>query len=161
MNAVERPTTGWRVIHGDFVGVAFTGEGARRFGGRFNSPGRAAIYAAETLALAMLECLVHFDRHALQDQFFAYRIELGAAEAEDLWTDRPPDWRNDVERTRRDGDAWLAAGRSPVLRVPSVVLPFDAGEMNLVLNPAHPQYGEVVAGSPLPLKFDPRLIRES
>src|SRR5882724_11221307 len=37
------------------------GEGARRVGGRWNSPGRAAIYAAEEPSLTVLETLVHLD----------------------------------------------------------------------------------------------------
>ena len=36
-----------------------SGEGARLHGGRWNSPGRAVIYACETQTGAMLEKLVH------------------------------------------------------------------------------------------------------
>ena len=37
----------------------FDGQGASLLGGRWNSPGRRVIYAAETYAGAMLEALVH------------------------------------------------------------------------------------------------------
>jgi RES domain-containing protein len=37
----------------------FDGTGARIVGGRWNSPGRPLIYAAETFAGALLEVLVH------------------------------------------------------------------------------------------------------
>jgi len=37
----------------------FDGAGAASFGGRWNSPGRRVIYAAETYAGAMLEILAH------------------------------------------------------------------------------------------------------
>ncbi|WP_428490060.1 RES family NAD+ phosphorylase [Rhodopila sp.] len=38
-----------------------SGEGARRFGGRWNSVGRPLVYLAEHPALAALEVRVHFD----------------------------------------------------------------------------------------------------
>jgi len=44
----------WRVIKRKYLESAFDGEGARRSGGRWNSPGRPAIYTAESSALAIL-----------------------------------------------------------------------------------------------------------
>ena len=38
------------------------GEGARKVGGRWNSPGRAVVYMAQSVALAVLENLVHMSR---------------------------------------------------------------------------------------------------
>jgi RES domain-containing protein len=38
------------------------GTGARRAGGRWNSSGRAVVYMAESIALAILENLVHMTR---------------------------------------------------------------------------------------------------
>lgn len=38
------------------------GEGARRVGGRWNSPGRPVVYMADSIALAVLENLVHLSR---------------------------------------------------------------------------------------------------
>jgi len=40
---------------------AFTGEGARLEGARWNLPGIPVVYAAATLGLALLEFLVHLD----------------------------------------------------------------------------------------------------
>jgi RES domain-containing protein len=37
-------------------------EGARRVGGRRNSPGRPVVYMAQSVALAVLENLVHMSR---------------------------------------------------------------------------------------------------
>ena len=41
--------------------TALDGEGARLFGGRWNSPGRPMIYTAASPSLAVLEVLVHLD----------------------------------------------------------------------------------------------------
>jgi len=51
--------TGWRIVKTRFVQQAFDGEGARLYGGRWNSPGVKMIYTSESLALAALEILAH------------------------------------------------------------------------------------------------------
>lgn len=54
------------------------------------------------------------------------------------------------------GDAWLDARASVALRVPSVAI---RGETNVLLNPEHPDFGQVVIGLPEPFLFDARLER--
>ena len=48
-----------RLVSPQYVDNAFDGEGARRYGGRWNSKGTSIVYAASSLALAALEMLVH------------------------------------------------------------------------------------------------------
>ena len=48
-----------------WVTAAMSGEGARRYGGRWNPPGLPAVYLAESRALAALEILVHAPREML------------------------------------------------------------------------------------------------
>ena len=38
------------------------GYGARLYGGRFNPPGIPAVYSSQSIALALLEVLVHLDK---------------------------------------------------------------------------------------------------
>jgi RES domain-containing protein len=52
------------------------------------------------------------------------------------------------------GDGWARARRSAVLFVPSVVIP---SEENVLLNPEHPEFGEIEIGRPRPFAFDPRM----
>ncbi len=69
----------------------------------------------------------------------------------------PPDWQrlSQPQPTAALGQAWLAAGRSLALRVPSVLVP---QEYNLLLNPVHPEFREVsLVGEPEPFQFDERL----
>jgi RES domain-containing protein len=47
----------WRLASGRYPPLV--GEGARLAGGRSNSAGRAVVYASESLALSLAECLVH------------------------------------------------------------------------------------------------------
>lgn len=48
----------WRLTTARHAHTAFTGEGARRYGGRWNAKGVPVVYTAGSLSLAMLEMLV-------------------------------------------------------------------------------------------------------
>ena len=53
---------GWRLAAPEFARTVedmLSGEAARLYGGRWNSPGRAAVYLGDSLALAGMELLVH------------------------------------------------------------------------------------------------------
>ena len=51
----------WRIFKPKHEATAFTGEGARLYGGRWNSKGTSMVYAASSQSLAALELLVHLD----------------------------------------------------------------------------------------------------
>jgi len=149
--------TVWRLTRKTYADDAVSGEGARRFGGRFNSPGTRAVYAADSLALALIETLVGLvDYEDLYDYVF-FRVELDARHVDVLspeelpngWDARPP-----AEASRQVGDAWLGERRSVALRVPSVVVPHS---FNYVLNPEHPAFQEIEIADAETLPVDPRL----
>jgi RES domain-containing protein len=150
-------TVAWRIIQRRFVKTAFTGEGARLFGGRWNSPGRMVIYAAQSQALAALEILVHLDSEKLLSQYLAIPVTIAPDLIERLpASSLPKNWRAypAPRSTRAIGDAWLGRATSPVLQVPSIVIP---SESNFLLNPDHPQFTKLQIGKPVPFLFDPRL----
>ncbi len=131
------------------------GEGARRVGGRWNSPGRAVVYMAQSVALAVLENLVHMSR---RDYPTGYVI----VEA------RVPDHIPILEyarfldlsikeslRERKAGDHWVAGGQSAVLRVPSAVV---RGEWNYLFNPQHLDFAQIHIEPSVPMYFDERLF---
>jgi hypothetical protein len=51
--------TGWRIVRPEFADDAYSGLGARRDGGRWNSRGVAVVYASASLSVATLELLVN------------------------------------------------------------------------------------------------------
>lgn len=135
------------------------GEGARLYGGRWNSTGRPVVYTSATLSLAALELLVHVDREELPDDLVALGIKV-PARAWDLGVrpgKLPDDWRQGPNRPecRRIGDEWLEAGAALLLRVPSAVVP---QEENVLLNPRHPDVAEVRVISSEPFRLDRRLV---
>jgi RES domain-containing protein len=151
----------WRIDKKKWRSTSFSGEGARLYGGRWNSPGRPLVYAAEHAALAALEILVHgIPEQLLAQAYCLIEATFDHALVEELPTkDLPRDWASDpVPRsTQRIGDAWLTAPSSrPVLRVPSAVIP---EAFNFLINPLHADFRKVRVGKPKPFRFDPRLGR--
>jgi RES domain-containing protein len=146
----------WRIVFEKYKDVAFSGEGAFLFGGRWNSPGKRAVYCAESRALAALEMLIHLDSPALLRRYLLFEIKFD----ESLMTtlpvaSLPADWRSEPlpPSTQALGDRWIAGAESAVLRLPSVVIPLES---NYLLNPTHPDFSGVQIHSPQPFDFDPR-----
>lgn len=148
----------WRITTERFVATAFSGEGARLYGGRWNPKGFALIYTAESRALALLEMLVQDDplraRYVLIPAELPDSIAITPFDLPDL----PPDWRSLSSRDALQGmgRTWLQSGTSAVLAVPSAVLP---AERNYLLNPAHRDFAMIKPGEPEPLDVDLRLLR--
>ncbi|MDT0631455.1 RES family NAD+ phosphorylase [Rubrivirga litoralis] len=150
-------TVVWRIVREKHAATAFSGVGAARAPGRFNSMGTPVVYTSDSYALAMLEVRVHVATfRGMRD-----RVAVSAEVDDDLVealtvADLPPDWqeRPAPTSTQALGDAWVASGRSAVLRVPSVVVP---EQTNYLLNPQHPDFGRIRLGTPAALTVDPRL----
>jgi RES domain-containing protein len=133
-----------------------SGEGARLHGGRWNSPGRAVIYACETQSGALLEKLVHTNGRLPKHQVC---VTFAAPDSLKLTTlDRRDvdEWdAQDMIASRRAGDAWLEKAATAVLLVPSVV--FDV-ERNALINPEHPDFRRIKVVSVEPVRWDERLF---
>ena len=146
----------WRILKAKHVATAFSGEGAKS-GGRWNSRGVAMVYTSGTKALAALENLVHLNPPMIF-KYVAIRIEFdtGLIEKAAL-SELPADWRVEPPppSTKQLGDAWVRAGRSAILAVPSMII---SSELNYLLNPAHPGFKKIFVGKPEEFTFDPRLL---
>jgi RES domain-containing protein len=147
-----------RVVHARYAADPVSGQGAKRFGGRWNSPGVAAVYASQNLSLAVLELLANLQDPAVLEEYRMLDISFleSAVEAVEI-AKLPAGWRGPpmVSGTRAIGDEWLASLRSLVLAVPSAVL---STELNYVLNPAHPDFAAVECSEALRLPIDARLL---
>ncbi|MGD0430356.1 MAG: RES family NAD+ phosphorylase [Acetobacteraceae bacterium] len=138
----------WRLCRRPYADLS--GDGARIFGGRWNSPGRPVVYFSEHPALAALEVRVHLDLpfELLPDDFVLMQVSLPNRLISGLGETVL------AERTVAAGDAWVAERRSAALRVPSVLIP---NAWNILLNPHHPNAGQVRIVGLEPFDFDPRL----
>ena len=145
--------TGWRIVKSRHASTAFDGEGARLYGGRWNSPGTRMVYTSSTISLAVLEVLVHLQEASLLSSYSLIFAGFDDALVERLDRSRLPDgWRSypAPSELQRIGDEWVQSQRSVVLEVPSVIV---VRESNYLLNPAHPDFSSVVIGEPEPFTF--------
>jgi RES domain-containing protein len=145
------------MVREDHGSTAFDGEGAWRFGGRWNSRGTRTVYTSATLSLAALETLVHLNP-PVAFKYVAIPIEFDEALVETFATsDLPADWNEEPPppSTAEIGDRWVKESRSAVLELPSVIIP---AEPNYLLNLAHSDFKRIRIGKPTPFSFDPRLI---
>ena len=149
----------WRISRKRYAKNAFDGEGAYRYGGRWNSRGVRVVYLSSSPALAALEVLVNAaDPQLLRTiPHLAIPVEFDSSlltRPERLpknWSDDPP-----PKSAARMGDTWVISAVSLLLEVPSAVIPF---ENNYLLNPAHPAMRSLHIGNPQAFSFDPRLLR--
>jgi RES domain-containing protein len=150
--------TVYRIVKTKYAATAFDGEGAFRFGGRWNSRGTRVIYTAGSLALAALEMLVHLDDDELliSYSFVAANIPPPLILPVPSFHSLPKHWQASPAPValQNIGDAWVRATASAVLEVPTSVIPL---EMNYLLNPAHPEYAQIHMEKPQRFVFDERL----
>jgi RES domain-containing protein len=144
----------WRISqHADLSGL-----GGVYAGGRWHTRGHPVVYLADHPSSCLLEMLVQGARlDALPGAYQWLRVvapEVRSADVDDL----PHQWRDDLAATRARGDAWLRSRATPLLRVPSVIVP-DA--WNWLLNPSHPEAGQCRIDGAVRFPLDPRLQRST
>jgi RES domain-containing protein len=136
---------------------AFDGEGAFRYGGRWNSRGHRAVYASSTLSLALLEFLVHLDPAAQIPKLVALSICVAVADIKQFKPSAAEPntmtfpW--DLRQTREYGDNWLQPASSPALQVPSSIVSIES---HFLINPHHPKFKSYTISAPQPFLIDPR-----
>jgi RES domain-containing protein len=151
-------TRAWRIAKARYQDDAFSGEGGLHSAGRWHQKGQRVVYAASSLALAALEVFVHLNRAQAGIRWAMFEIDIPDGIAIETITTAglPRTWRGEppTAATMRIGTDWLGAGKGPVLRVPSAIIPTEA---NLILNPLHADFRKLRLGRPRPFEFDARL----
>lgn len=138
---------GYRLVKRKWLKSAFDGEGARLYGGRWNSKGKACVYLASSVSLAMLEVMVHLEDYQLLDEYSLLEVAFDEEALMRLPYDRlPDDWLVEPApaSTAAIGDSWLDSQSSLVLAVPSVVVP---RETNYLVNPEHTDFKAIADGA--------------
>jgi RES domain-containing protein len=149
----------WRIIQESQLIDAFTGEGSRLYGGRWNHKGTPVIYLGGSLALAYLEGFVHISSNVPFNQKY---LSFSAKIPESLdfniidMKSLPSNWREfpAPHSTKDIGTQWAAEGETALLQVPSVLIP---EEVNYILNPFHADLKKIKFSDPKPFYFDSRM----
>jgi RES domain-containing protein len=150
--------TAWRIVAAQHAEDAFSGDGARRYKGRWHSAGSRVVYTCESISLATLELLVRAPRAQLLPAYAIISCSFPEAIVEELdrgllprnWRDYPP-----PSLLQELGNRWIRSRASAGLAVPSAVTP---QETNYLLNPEHDDFGSVEIGDPRPFHLDLRLL---
>ena len=143
----------WRLIKANHADEAFTGEGARRWGGRWNSKGVRIIYTAESLSLATLEIMVHTPSYKALKNYVCIPIDFNPRLSQSISIeDLPDNWRADPipESVQIIGDQWVENQQSLILKVPSALI---GVEYNYLINPSHADFKKLVIHSPQKFTF--------
>jgi RES domain-containing protein len=155
----------WRIEYSQHLEDCLTGEGARRYGGRWNRKGTAVVYLSSSLSLAAFEKFVHAQPADKDVLLHAISVEIPddimkqGARPKPLprgWRSAEPD-----PQTMQWGSDWVASKESFTALVPSTLLPLECfeltAEFNLMLNPEHLQMKQVRVLGRIPYAFDPRM----
>jgi RES domain-containing protein len=138
-----------------------SGGGAAAHPGRWNEERQAVLYTAPSIAIAVLETAAHVDDGGLPlnrflvqidvpDPAWAAREELDTAELPAAWSAIPAG-----RASVAIGSKWLAARRSLILLVPSVIVPEERAAL---VNPLHPDAKKLSATVLRPFEYN-RLFR--
>ena len=147
--------TTYQICKTKYAAAIFDGEGAFRFGGRWNSRGTRLLYTAGNLSLTVLEMLVHLNNEGVLLSYSYATVEfdenliLPVEEFRSLpanWSDSPPPLE-----IQRIGDEWASGNSSVVLKVPTSVVPV---EFNYLINIRHSEFSKVRLGEPKTFTFD-------
>ena len=153
-------TNVFRIVREDHKDSAFSGMGAKMFGGRWNVAGTAMVYTSGTLSLAAYEIMVHVDRSELADSYVSFCVQIPKTLPIESVDARvlQPGWDSGLgsHESQKIGSDWVKAGTSAILRVPSALID---GEYNFLLNPAHKLFGRIAINGPHAFKFDARLMQ--
>lgn len=150
----------WRLSGRQHADV-FDGGYGLLFDGRWNTVGRAVTYCATSPALCVLEKLVHVEDPDLLPELVMVQYEvpdslpMEMVEPEQL----PDNWRRREAFTQQMGDAWHTALVTPLLSVPSAIVPLSGSpDRNVLINHRHPLADKITTLGTEPFKLEPRLL---
>jgi RES domain-containing protein len=118
------------------------------------------VYASESLALAALAVVAHLGAVSIPSPFVALEAEIPGEHIQTLDpATLPPGWESNLGHTRAAGSAWIEKAASAALVVPSVLPGVAAsGGSNVLLNLAHPGFGQLAIITRRRLLMDDRLV---
>ncbi len=149
----------WRICRRRYAADAANGEGARLYGGRWNSRGVRVVYASTSLALAAVETFVNLEPNLRPADLIFIEgsipdaLGIGSLDPKTL----PAGWHETRDESlRRFGDDWIRGEKSAALLVPSAAI---RGEWNVLLNPIHRDFHMIQFREPAPFEFNVRMFR--
>ncbi len=149
----------WRICKQKHQDSAFSGIGGLYTQSRWVPQGFLVVYTSESLALASLEVFVHTESDRIPLVAIRAFLPEDVAIAEINVTGLPSNWQKEAAYPvlQNIGKQWLLAQQTPILKVPSAIVPV---EFNYLLNPQHPDF-QFALDSPVEFKFDERMWKST
>lgn len=153
---LDRTLSCFRIGDPDGAYPIFDATGSMLAPGRWNTPGSPMIYAAEHYSTALLEKLVHGSGRLPPNQHFV-RITVPRGISYEVFLQHSlPGWdAMPASVSKKFGEEWCRERRSAVFLVPSVVARVD---LNVLINPAHPEFSRIETSLHEPVYWDRRLF---
>jgi len=118
-----------------------SGDGARKKGGRWNSPGFPVVYTSTSISLSLLELLIYNSSYEVIRVNMLMQITVPENLMKSLSVNAlKQTWQKDIDYSRFIGNEFLKNKKSLLLKVPSAIIP---EESNVLINPAHPDFKRV------------------
>jgi RES domain-containing protein len=138
-----------------------SGMGGEKADGRWHTAasGKRIVYLSEHPAVALVEVLanLHSSPALLPDNYQLIKVSYPASlQPQTMDASLPEDWRVHISATQAIGNDWLAGRSGPLLVVPSMPSPES---LNYLLNPLHPDAGQVKIEWCKWFGYDRRLFR--
>lgn len=150
----------WRLSGREHADM-FDGGYGLLFDGRWNTLGHAVTYCSTSPSLCVLEKLVHIEDPALLPDLIMVTYEApDALRCEIVGLDGlPPDWRQQEGLTQRRGDDWHRSCATPLLQVPSAIVPLiGSPDQNVLINHMHAGVASIRRVASIPFTLDARLL---
>jgi RES domain-containing protein len=150
----------WRLSGREYADV-FDGGYGLLFDGRWNTIGHAVTYCSTSPSLCVLEKLVHIEDPALLPDLVMVTYDVPDALDRDIVAldNLPPDWRQQEGLTQRRGDDWHRARATPLLHVPSAIVPLiGSPDQNVLINHTHADAAAIRPVASVPFTLDARLL---
>ena len=147
----------WRICAASYRDTAFSGIGGLYVSGRWHTQGHKIVYTAENLSLASLEVFVHLESDRVK--LVAIKAHIPELEIEEVDVrSLPNNWQDTKQYSylQQIGRDWLLSRRTPILKVPSAIVPI---EHNYLFNPEHSNF-ELITEAAIEFKFDRRMWKE-
>jgi RES domain-containing protein len=153
----------WRLCKTQYASTTLSGIGGLYAGGRWHRQGTRIVYTSSSPSLAALEFLVHISPLAAPKTLTMSEIDapdslrvtyVEASALQDDWRSYPG-----PSSLQEFGSNWVTRKRTALMRVPSAVNTVDVDvEANYLIDPEHPDAGQITVVRQLPYSFDPRLF---
>ena len=135
-------------------------QGAKLYGGRWNSVGNSMLYTSYIPSLAMLEfgCNASGITKTIQTSLLTLKLDSKVKIEIITLNDLPANWQQvpSPDSLKVIGNNWLKSNKTLALKVPSAIMPL---ECNLLINSLHKDFFKLEIENFVDMNIDNRILK--